>query len=149
MADVFTLNADDFTKVIDAIRKTPENAERTINQYLHGEAADMLVDSITKYIPVSTGRYAAHRNLQKTYKHKKSVQHARYAKWYLAKNYNLALTINNQNDYYYLYFVEHGLGTSSRSGGVDFAELGINSVYDRIINGMIDSISKEDLLKNV
>lgn len=143
MRETFSINEDDFAKFEQAIKKYPEHAERAINAYLHGEGAELISNSVTNHIPVSTGRYSAHRNLQKKYKHKKTLKHARDAKWYLKKEYNLALNIKNKNDYYYLYFVKNGLGTSERSGGIDFVEIGLNNVYNRLVNGLTECLTWE------
>lgn len=143
MGAQFSIDYRDYDRLIDAISAAPGRAEESINNFLHGEGTNLLADSVTSYIPVSTGRYAAHKNIKKLYKHQKTLQHARNARWYEVINNNLAITITNTRNYYYLYFVENGLGTSRRSGGVDFIGSGIENVYDRLVNGMIDSITKE------
>lgn len=144
MADSFGMNYEEFNAFAAAIRRYPDNAENAINTYLHEEGAQLLSDSITNHIPLSTGRYAAHRNLQKKYKHKKTMKHARDAKWFLKKEYNLGINIKNKKDYYYLYFVENGLGTSSRTGGVDFVERGFNDIYQQIADGLIHCLDWEE-----
>ena len=144
MADTFGMDYEDFNRFIAAVKQYPQNAERAINAYLHDEGAEVLSDSITNHIPVSTGRYAAHRNLQKKYKHKKAMKHARDAKWFLKKEYNLGINITNTKDYYYLYFVENGLGTSLSGGGVDFVERGFNDVYKQITDGLINCLEWEE-----
>lgn len=144
MSDSFGMSYEDFDKFVTAIKQYPDNAENAINSYLHNEGAVLLSDNITRHIPLSTGRYAAHRNLRKKYKHKKAMKHARDAKWFLKKEYNLGINITNKKDYYYLYFVENGLGTSKSSGGVDFVERGFDDVYEQITDGLVNCLKWEE-----
>lgn len=140
----YGLDYEDFNKFIEAIKQYPLNAEEAINNYMHGDGAVLITDSITNHIPVSVGRYAAHKNLRKTYKHKKASKHAKEAKWYLAKECNLGINIKNKGIYYYLYFVENGLGTSEKSGGVDFVNKGIDDIYAKITGDLIDCLKWEE-----
>lgn len=144
MSEAFGMSYEDFDKFVTAIKQYPKNAEEAINTYLHSEGAEITSDSITNHIPISTGRYAAHKNLRKLYKHKKTMKHARDAKWFLKKEYNLGINITNKKDYYYLYFVENGLGTSKKTGGVDLVERGFNEIYEQIADGLINCLNWEE-----
>lgn len=138
----FAIKADDWQILENKIADYPGNAEDTINNYLHGDGVELITQSITNYIPLSTGRPSAHANVKRKYKHKKVGSHARYAKWYHTKNFNLAINITNIRDYYYLYFVQNGLGTSQASGGVDFMSKGIDSVYEQVLSGIYNALNK-------
>jgi hypothetical protein len=139
----FAIKADDWQVLEKKIADYPGNAENTINSYLHGEGAEFITQGVTKYIPVSTGRYSAHANLKRKYKHKKTGAHAKNAEWYQTNKFNLAINITNIRDYYYLYFVQNGLGTSERTGGVQFLDLGIDSVYAKVLEGIHEALNRE------
>lgn len=143
MSVEFAIKADDWQVLEKKIADFSGNAESAINNYLHGEAAELITQGVTKYIPVSTGRVNAHRNLRKSYKHKKALNHAKFSNWAKITNFNLATNISNQNDFYYLYFVQNGLGTSERTGGVPFLDLGIDSVYQQVLDGIFEALNKE------
>ncbi len=140
----FALKADDWQILEKRLADYPKNAENAINNYLHNEGNDVIVHGVTRYIPVSTGHPKAHlRTKGKKYKHKKSGAHAKDAVWYETNKFNLAINLKNIRDYYYLYFVQNGLGTSKYTGGVDFITPGMNSVYDTVLDGLQNALNKE------
>lgn len=121
----------------------PGNVERAINDYLHGEGAELITQGVTKYIPVSTDYFELKAYRGKQYKRKKTGAHAKNAEWYQTNKFNLSINITNIRDYYYLYFVQNGLGTSERTGGVQFLDLGIDSVYAKVLEGIHEALNKE------
>ena len=139
----FAINDDDWQVLEKKIADFSGNAENAINNYLHGEGAEVITQGVTKYIPVSTGRPSAHANVKRKYKHKKTADHAKNSNWSKITNFNLSTKLNNQNDFYYLYFVQYGLGTSERTGGVQFIDLGIDSVYEKVLEGIHEALNKE------
>ncbi|MCM1115679.1 MAG: hypothetical protein NC397_09305 [Clostridium sp.] len=143
MANEYDLNADDWQRLSAQFSSYTGNVEATINDYLHNDAAELLVRGITQFIPVSTGHANAHIRYRRKYKHKKTTAHAKFTEWWKEYDFNLSIKITNTKDFYYLYFVEHGLGTSSESGGVDFLELGMENVYQKVIDGIYTALNKE------
>lgn len=139
----FAIKADDWQVLEKKIADYPGNAENAINSYLHGEGNETIVKGVTKYIPLSTDHFKAHTNLRKVYKHKKASDHAKKSQWAKVTNFNLATRLNNQNDFYYLYFVQYGLGTSKHTGGVQFIDLGIDSVYAKVLEGIHKALNRE------
>lgn len=136
----FTIQENDWHLLEKKIADYPGNVECAINNYLHGEGAELITQGVTKYIPVSTDYIQVQG---KQYKRKKTGTHARDAKWYQTNKFNLAINITNIRDYYYLYFVQNGLGTSERTGGVPFADKGIDSVYAKVLEGIHEALNKE------
>lgn len=130
----FSLNYEDVERIQQAILRCGSTSEDVINDYLHNKAGDIIIQSITKFIPRS----------------KVNKVHAKDSKWHEQTNYNLAVNIANSTkgkrdkSFYYLYYVATGTGTSRKNGPNDFMSKGLDKEYDNIVNGVID-----ELLKNI
>ncbi len=127
----YALDDEQYQRYCDAIFKATGNVEDKINNYLHNEGIKAAGESITKYLPVS----------------KKGKKHAKYSDWYAATPVNLGFAITSKKPYWYLCFVNEGSGTSQKSGGVPFIDMGMNNITDTIINNLIkvldDTFDKE------
>ena len=129
----FTIKYDDFNKIQEKILKLGFESENAINEYVHNPAAQQLISSATKELPVS----------------KKGKQHAKKNIWYEKNDYNLAVNISNNlkgkrgSSFYYLYYVATGLGTSTEKGPNDFLERGTNKIYSKLIDGLINQLEKK------
>lgn len=126
----FEMKREDVEKITNLLSKIPQNAEETINNYLHNEGKTKLVKSITNYIPVSP----------------KTTRHAKMSDWYETKNFNLALQIKNARKFYYIYFPLTATGTSIKKHPNDFFTKGIDVVYDDVVSEMLEEI-QNNLLK--
>ena len=121
-----TLNAEEFDRVQEAIKKFPGNAEKAINEVLHGQGAALIEERIRRYMPVSD---------------KKKGAHAVDAKSLTPVGSNLAVTIKSTNKYHYLYFPDDGTNTRRHVGNQRFFERGgesaIGEIVDRCINNLV------------
>lgn len=120
----FEMKQQDVEKIKKILETVPQNAEDTINNYLHNTAKEKLTKSITNYIPVSL----------------KTIKHAKNSQWYQTKDFNLAVQISNARKFYYLYFPLTATGTSKDRSPNDFFTKGIENVYDDVVNEMIEEI---------
>lgn len=125
----FEMKQEDVEKIKKLLEAVPQNAEDTINNYLHNKGKEKLTNSITNYIPVSP----------------KTTKHAKNSEWYQTKDFNLAVQISNARKFYYLYFPLTATGTSIKKNPNDFFTKGVDRVYDDVVNEMMEEI-KNNLL---
>lgn len=128
----FELNADEIVKLQQAISNCGITSEKVINNYLHTRGSERIIDSVTRFIPVS----------------KKGKRHAKKSKWHTQTNYNLAVEISNSlkgkrgTSFYYLYYVVTGTGTNKRKGANDFMDKGLSKEHVTIVNDLIEEINE-------
>lgn len=122
----FKLSTAQIEAFHDALIRATGNKEVKINKYLHETAQKEAVSAITKYIPLS----------------RESKRHAKNLVWYKVTPFNLAFKIETKPAFYYLWFVNEGSGTSKKSGGRPFADLGIKDVQDSIFDGMLAALTE-------
>lgn len=120
------MDSKDMEKIKEAIEKLPYNTEKTINDYLRNEGEKILIDEITNKIPIS----------------KKGKKHAKTHKWFQSKFYNLSIVVTTASQYYYLYFVNEGSGTSKKGNYVDFFEDGGEKASKKITEGLIKKLDE-------
>lgn len=125
----FQMKQEDVEKIKLLLESVPENAENTINNYLHNTAKGKLTKSITNYIPKSP----------------KTTIHAKENKWYETKDFNLAVQISNARKFYYIYFPLTATGTSINKSPNDFFTKGVERVYEDVVGEMMEEI-KNNLL---
>ena len=106
------------------LEAVPQNAEDTINNYLHNAGKEKLIQSITNYIPVSP----------------RTNKHAKKSVWHQTKDFNLAVQISNARKFYYLYFPLTATGTSINKSPNDFFTKGVDRVYNEVVNEMMERI---------
>lgn len=114
-----TLNAEDFDKVLKAIEQFPGNAEKAINEVLHGEGAELIQERIRKYMPVSD---------------KKKGSHAVDSKSLTPVGTNLAVTVKSTNKFHYLYFPDDGTNTRRHVGNQQFFLSGAEDASGEIVD---------------
>lgn len=126
----FTLKDDDIERLRNAVVSCGTSSENVINDYLHTSGAEKIVESVTRFIPVS----------------KKGKRHAKSSKWYKQTNYNMAVAIENNSSgkksFYYLYYVATGTGTSSQKGANNFMDKGMNKIYDKVVDDLVNELEK-------
>lgn len=126
----FSLKYDDCVKLQEKILEVGYKSENILNNYIHNQAAQQLVDAMTKEIPRS----------------KRGKKHAKDNIWSEIENFNLATSISNStkgkrgSSFYYLYYVVTGTGTSEERGSNDFLERGLNKEYPLLVNGIIEQL---------
>lgn len=125
----FEIKQEDLKKIQDLLIEMQEKAEIILNDYLHNEGKEKIVTGITRFIPVSP----------------RTNKHAKTSKWSQTKNFNLAVQISNIRKFYYLYFPLTATGTSENKSPNDFFTKGIDSVYDEVVEDMIERL-KNNLL---
>ena len=52
METIFKLKDDDLQKLVNSIMKIPDLAESIMNDYLHNNGANIVIDKITERMPV-------------------------------------------------------------------------------------------------
>lgn len=129
---VFYFEAEKFEKVLDSIEKFSDKsqAERIINEYLHGEGGETIRDNIQKILPVS-GR---------TWRGKKAA--ASKTNPFLIKKENLAVVVHTKGTYHYLYFPDDGSNTEHHFGNQQFMFKGAMDSSDKIVNEVVDKLVK-------
>lgn len=126
----FKLRYEDIDRINEAIANAGHTAEKSINAYLHYEGAEIIAESITKFMP----RSAVDR------------MHAKDNRWWEMQPYNLAVEISNSlkgkrgTSFYYLYYPSTGTGTSKWRGRNLFMEKGLEAQHDSLVNGIIEAI---------
>lgn len=127
MSRPFELHAEDFEKLQAAMKEYEGNVEATVNEILHGEAAELLQNSVQNLIPRSD--------------RKGGKAHARDAKSLRAIPANLAITVTTTKSYQYLYFPDDGTNTRRHIGEQHFFKRGGEAVQDDIINRCIAKLT--------
>lgn len=120
-----TLNAEEFEKVQKAIEQFPGNAEKAINEVLHGAGAELIQERIRKYMPVSD---------------KKTGSHAVDAKSLTQVGSNLAVTVKSTKKYNYLYFPDDGTNTRRHVGNQQFFLKGAEDASGEIVDAITEKL---------
>lgn len=105
---------------------TKEVLEPTINEYLKNSGGRILVEEITKRMPIS----------------KRKKPHAKNSKWHKIQNFNLSVVVSTQQKFDYLKFPNNALGTSKNNMPQYFFEEGGDKASSIITNDLIDIIEK-------
>ena len=107
-------------------------AEKSINEVLHGEGAELAKDSIYRLMPRSD---------------KKTGRHARDSKSLTQDDGNLSVTVVARGKWHYLYFPDDGTTTRRHVGNQQFfrrgAETVTDDIVDRCVNRLITNFENE------
>lgn len=114
-----SLNAEEFDKVLRAIEQFPGNAEKVINETLHGKGAELIQERIRKYMPVSD---------------KKRGTHAVDADSMTSVGFNLSVTVKSAKKFNYLYFPDDGTNTRRHVGNQQFFLRGAEDASGEIVD---------------
>lgn len=123
----FELKKEDIERINKAISTFPDNVEVAINTYLSNQGKNKMVNSMENLIPIS----------------KRDKDHAKGSNPFRTDLFNLGLTIRTKTKYNYLYFPQMGEGTSKNKGPNDFMQDGLDSIYDNVVNDMLDAIQNK------
>lgn len=127
LAKEYQFNDRQIADFHEALLAFPGNVEITLNEFLEKQGKDTTLERLTKHIPISVN----------------GEEHAKHSKWYRTELSNLTLTVDTISDFYYLIFVNEGSGTSRKSGGVPFADIGINEAGDIIFSDLTELLYKQ------
>lgn len=122
-----TLNADEFDRVLKAIEQFPGNAERAINDVLHGSGAELIQERIRKYMPVSD---------------KKKGSHAVDSASLTSIGSNLAVTTKSTKKFNYLYFPDDGTNTRRHVGNQQFFLRGAEDASGEIVDLLTEKLTQ-------
>lgn len=123
----FTMNAEEFDRVLKAIEQFPGDAEKAINEVLHGKGAELIQERILKYMPVSD---------------KKKGTHAVDAKSLTPMGSNLAVTVKSTSKYHYLYFPDDGTNTRRHVGNRQFFLRGAEDASGEIVDAITGKLTQ-------
>ncbi len=128
----FKLKDDDLKKIEQSIMEYGDDAESIINDFLRDYASNMVVDAIVVMIPQSGRMWKGKR------------KPARSGNPFKTDFINLGFTIKSKKTYNYLYFPDQAAGTSQGKSPLLFMEKGMDNVYDSIVNGILNKLTKEE-----
>lgn len=125
------INISGIAELQNALKNYPANAERVLNEVLHGEGGELISGSIQRLIPVSGRRW----------KGKKPP--ARSGNSLTNVDSNLAVTVKSTKAYRYLYFPDDGSNTKRHAGNQQFFYKGAERVQSEIIERCITKLVNE------
>ena len=99
------------------------DAQRVIDEVLHGEGAEEIKEQIARILPVSGRRWNG----------KRSPASAVMPGSFAQDNEMLAVTIAARGTYHYLYFPDDGSNTHHHAGNQQFMKRGAGSAANRVV----------------
>lgn len=106
---------DDLSALHDKLKQLPGQAERAINDVLHGEGIEIVTQETTNLLPKSDRT----KNTP-WYVRNKKTKHARDSKWSKSEKHNLGFVVkskggaaNKPGSFGYLVFADEGRGRSN------------------------------------
>lgn len=118
---VFTLDAEQFDILTEAIKQYGEGAEDKVNQVLWNSGAEKIKQEIHRILPESG----------KTWKGKKAA--AKSTMPFVSVNGNLSVTVATKSAYNYLYFPDDGTNTRKHAGNQQFMKRGAEAATPAIL----------------
>ncbi len=130
METVFRLKEDDLQKLVDSIMKIPDLAENIMNDYLHNQGANIVINKITDEMPVGVNNNKKYKGYPRT--------HAKYSLSLEFTKINLGFAIKTTRTPFfgYLYFPAFGEGTSKRKKPNLFFERGAEKGRTPIVDDL-------------
>lgn len=126
MSVKYSLNDEQLEKLIYAVDNDAQAAETAISNYLATDGQRLIKSSIVNLIPVS--------NRQKKHaKNSNPLQH---------NSYNMSVVIYPKKQFYYLYYVDQGLGTSTGRQPAEFMERGLEQAIEPLFNDMLQTFNE-------
>lgn len=119
------------------IKKLPNVAEGTINEYLHTTGAENSITNIKSKMPYSKG--------PPSFKKKKTSRgqartNAKFSDSLKSKPINLGFIIETTNKFWYLVFPALGIGNSYKYLPNDFMDKGINATIPTMVNDLKEKL---------
>ena len=136
----FGLKDDDWKRYQEKLTLFPEKVKKAVNEYMHGDVREKMINSITGEMPISDRKKTGQR------------AHAKNSQWYVSFNFDQAVTIQNKlagnknTSFYYLFFPHEG--TVSNKGKLKirpnpFMERAVEKEYNEVITGLFNVIDRE------
>lgn len=119
------------------IKKLPNVAESTINEYLHTTGAENSINNIKSKMPYSKG--------PPSFKKKKTSRgqaktNAKFSDSLKSKPINLGFIIETTNKFWYLVFPALGIGNSYKYLPNDFMDKGINATIPTMVSDLKEKL---------
>ena len=125
----FQLNAEEYSRLEQAMKEFQGDVEKNINEVLHEEASPLMQDAIKRLIPVSGRTWNGKRPPAST------------GKSLTDQKENLAITVKTTKTYQYLYFPNDGTNTRRHAGNKQFFLRGGESQRTEIVNRCIKKLT--------
>lgn len=116
------LNISGIDRLQEAIQGYEGDAEKIINEVLHGEGGELIQEGIFRLMPISNREWNGKK------------PHARNAKSLRSDPSNLAVTTRTTKQYQYLYFPDDGSNTRNHVGNQQFFLRGAEAKQEEIID---------------
>lgn len=120
------LDASEMEQFRERISQLGDDAERTVNEVLHGDGAELVKKDLTVYLPVS----------------KKSKAHAKTSNPWTTKPLNLGLDITTKSKFGYLIFPDEGRGKRNPVEQ-DFTGKGLKSSQTKLVENLQNKITEK------
>ena len=127
MSGKFTVSQEEYDRLLESIQRFPGDAEKAINEVLHGTGAELISERIKNYMPVSD---------------KKKGTHAVDANSLRHTDANLSTTVRSQKKYNYLYFPDDGTNTQRHVGNQQFFLRGAEDSSGEIIDACVEKLTQ-------
>ncbi len=134
---VLRIDSGKFEELQKAMREYAGDTESIINDVLHNQAGDLILEEIKRIMPESN----------RTWKGKKAP--AKTGDSLMTLTGNLSVTVKNTKRYQYLYFPDDGTNTRNHVGNQMFFMRGAENQEDEIIKRCINRlcVAFEDTVK--
>lgn len=133
MAELHIEQAE-FKKLQEAMKRYSGDVESVINDVLHNQAGQLILDEIRNLMPES----------KRDWKGKKAP--AKSGKSLMIVNGNLSVTVKTTKNYQYLYFPDDGTNTINHVGNQQFflhgGENQAEEIVNRCIGGLINAFEE-------
>lgn len=124
--EVLSLKKEEFERLQRAMEDYAGDTESVINNVLHEQAGQLILDEIKRLMPESN----------RSWKGKKAP--AKTGNSLMIVNGNLSVTVKTTKKYQYLYFPDDGANTRNHVGNQEFFLHGAENQTDEIINRCIN-----------
>lgn len=121
----FELKQSNNVKVEEALKKTGSNIETKLNNYLHKDGANCVIQSIISFMPISD----------------RKKEHAKESNSLKSQTGNLSFTILPKGKFRYLVFPNDGIGKNNKVAQ-GFFERGLSNTEDKIFKDILKIIDE-------
>lgn len=130
MSEIMFMTNSGYAEIALACEKYPENAERAINEVLHGEGGPIIYRSINPLIHASGRTFKGHRA---------SATVSHWPEYHTEEP--LAIEVAASSAYRYLYFPDDGSNTKRHAGNQRFFLRGGEAVIPRLTEMCLDAVT--------